>query len=197
MPRRLFAAVASLLLAAVVGVGAWQVVKTRSQLSSVKRQLASSRAMLSKSKIEERATRSALTSSRKEMDQYLSTTTTTLPCNYEYATSTSQYGCFPTPVLTDSAVLYQALATAAAQLTGSSSLPAGQAQEFVVQFDAAQEQQERLGAEGKAWSILSPEAQAGDFVEANDSADIIAANAAQWGDYLNCIVNSFGNTSSC
>lgn len=182
--------VLSVVIVAALGVVTWQVVVTRSQLRDTRQQLAQARA-------KERATASALASAQQTVKQlqYVSTTTTTIPCLYAYENSSAQYGCSPVPVLTDPTVLVQALATAAAQLTGSSALPAGQQQAFVSQFQAAQAQQESDGAQGKAWSILDPLAQAGTFVQTNDQAAVMATNAATWGGILDCMIDGGTNCS--
>lgn len=110
------------------------------------------------------------------------------PCPYVYMSTSGTAECTTSPVLTDPTLLIQALNSAAETLMGSYP-PDGQATQFVDLFDSEQTQQERNGALGKAWYNLDPSSEAEAFIRANDQAAVIAANAAQLGNDLNCILS--------
>jgi hypothetical protein len=115
------------------------------------------------------------------------------PCTYVYMNGAGQVQCSQSPVLTDPNLLVQTLSTAAQTLMGSYA-PQAQYNEFITQFRSRQTQQERDGALGLAWYSLDPTSEADAFIKANDQVAVMAANGAQWGDYLNCIL---GGSNVC
>jgi hypothetical protein len=112
----------------------------------------------------------------------------TPPCPYVYMSTSGAAECTTSPVLTDPTLLIQALNNAAETLMGSYP-PEGQTTQFLDLFDSEQTQQERNGALGKAWYNLDPSSEAEAFIQTNDQAAVTAANAAQLGNDLNCILS--------
>jgi hypothetical protein len=122
------------------------------------------------------------------VDLVVSSGSCTPPCPYVYMSSPGAAECTTSPVLTDPALLVQALNNAAETLMGSYP-PDGQDTAFVSQFNSEQTQQERNGALGKPWYNLDPSAEANAFITANDQAAVEANNIAQTGNELNCILS--------
>lgn len=115
------------------------------------------------------------------------------PCPYVYMSITNQALCSTSPVLTDPSLLVQALSTAAETLMGSYP-PEAQYNEFISLFQSLQTQQERDGALHLAWYNPDPASEANAFIRANDQTAVIANNAGQWGNYLNCVL---GGSQDC
>lgn len=106
----------------------------------------------------------------------------------EGAATTTTVPAVAPVVLTDPQLLVSTLDNVAEQLMGSLP-PAGQAQEFVNQYQAAELHNAQLQSEGLPSVALDPTAEATAFIKQHDQAAVLAAGVAQEGQILNCMIN--------
>lgn len=106
----------------------------------------------------------------------------------EAAATTTTVPVVAPVVLTDPQLLTSTFDTVAEQLMGSLP-PSGQVEEFIAQYQAAELRNAQLQSEGRPSVALDPTAEATAFINLHDSAAVIAANVAQEGQILNCMIN--------
>ena len=90
--------------------------------------------------------------------------------------------------LTDPQLLVTTLDRVAEQLMGSLP-PAGQAQEFVSEYQALEMHNAQLQIQGLPAVALDPTAEATAFINKHDQAAVIAYGAGSLGQTLNCMIN--------
>jgi hypothetical protein len=171
--RNLFFTAAAAVAAVIIVFGLWQLVQERSRLRSADQQLARVDQQLVRTQTKERSIEGALTYELQQVRtlEYLSTTTTVAPVT-----------------LTDPQLLISTLDAVAEKLMGSLP-PAGQEQQFVTEYHAAELRNAQLRAEGQVSTTLDPTAEAEAYINANDQAAVYAQRAGQFAQILNCSID--------
>ena len=143
----------SLALASVIGLGAWQVLATRTQLRDARQQLQVLRHHLSQSQLEAKAAQTSLAAAQKSLRSLRNESTTTL------------LPVTPFPLI-DNSRLLAALGNAYTQSTGyyfSSANPAW-VTAFVNAFTTEEERETVLAQEGQPYYIPDPVSEANAYV---------------------------------
>ena len=171
--QNLFFSAAAVLAAVIISLGLWQLAQERDRLHSVDQQLALVDQQLAAAATKERSTEAALTYELNQVRnlEYLATTTTVAPVT-----------------LTDPQLLISTLDAAAEKLMGSVP-PAGQEQQFVNEYHAAELRNAQLRAEGQVSTTLDPTAEAEAYINANDQVAVYAQRAGQFAQILNCSID--------
>jgi hypothetical protein len=157
MVRRWLVALPSLIAAVAIGIGAWRIADTRSELRSVQRQLVrvtkSDALKLAAEKAKLASEASALAAVRRTISSSLDTTTTTQPREAPFAfvdvstldadLSAAVGGADDWPLVVNVPCIQQA---------------------FVNEFTAKEQQQAALAEQGKPYYVPDPESEAAAFV---------------------------------